>query len=448
MSCSRSQLLVSSTIAPAMRIKRTNRFSGRRTATVWHSMVAASCAFGLAIACTDPQGKTGAAGGWDPGSQSRIPTTVSLDSTELIVRDSLPLCPTCSIDTIPIVHFGSGRDPFLIERLPVAVTDSRGTIYAAPIDVTGQNVLVFNADGTQRGALGRQGDGPGEYRRVISIAVGPGDSIYVVHDGGRVSVFSPSGATVRSMQTTVYGMRDVAAYANGTMLIAGTSLSALGSGLPLHRLNSRGEQLRSFGSRAHQFPRDDHRLVALAPDGTAWAIEPRTFRLERTDTTGRIVQIIGAEIAQFGIPAMTDATVEAFLAVMRDAKSVGRVKDRTPEMVSRASKPKYSPIVPLITDLDVDSEGLIWTTIRLPADNWQDIPVEYAPGEEVRVSQSQLTSLQKTKVVVIDPVRFGVVMTANLPGYWRLGGFGRAIRMQSDASGIISGDVYRIRLRK
>lgn len=431
-----------------MRKKQMNQYGGGRTAPALRATVAASLAFGLAIACTDPQPKSTASAS-STVLGSGIPTTVGIDSIELIIRDSLPLCATCTIDTIPEVHFGSEGDAVLMERLPVVTTDSRGTIYAAPIDVSGHNVLVFNADGSQRGALGRQGDGPGEYRRVISIAIGPGDSIYVVHDGGRVSVFSPTGAPVRSMQTTVYGLRDIAAYANGTMLISGQSLSPIDSGMPLHRLTLRGEPIKSFGSRAHQFPRDDHRLVALAPDGTAWAIEPRTFRLERTDTTGRIVQTIGAQIAQFGTPALTQAAVEAFLVAVREATRAGKMKkDIAPERMSRAAKPKYSPIVPLITDLDVDSEGLIWATIRLPADNWQDFQVEYAPGEEVVVSQTQLTSMQKTKIVVIDPIKFGVVTTATFPGYWRLGGFGRALRMQFDASGIISGDVYQIRLRK
>lgn len=57
----------------------------------------------------------------------------------------------------------------------------------------------FDAAGAHVRTAGGEGDGPGEFRRIAALAVGPGDSA-LVWDGQarRVSVFGPDGAFVRS----------------------------------------------------------------------------------------------------------------------------------------------------------------------------------------------------------------------------------------------------------
>lgn len=72
------------------------------------------------------------------------------------------------------------------------VADSRGTMYVG--DDQALAVRMFDADGSYRGTLGREGDGPGEFRAVNGVALLPGDRV-IVQDTrrARAIVYAPDG---------------------------------------------------------------------------------------------------------------------------------------------------------------------------------------------------------------------------------------------------------------
>jgi hypothetical protein len=71
----------------------------------------------------------------------------------------------------------------------VAVADD-GRMYVA--DVKAHHVKVISPDGALQDTVGTRGEGPGEFRHPLKLALGRGDSLYVL-DGadGRVHVFTP-----------------------------------------------------------------------------------------------------------------------------------------------------------------------------------------------------------------------------------------------------------------
>lgn len=70
--------------------------------------------------------------------------------------------------------------------------DSEGRIYVA--DWLLPDVVVLGPDGRHVRSIGRRGSGPGEFQRVSSVQVLPGDSVLVFDRGlRRVTVFPPSG---------------------------------------------------------------------------------------------------------------------------------------------------------------------------------------------------------------------------------------------------------------
>lgn len=75
----------------------------------------------------------------------------------------------------------------------VAVARS-GSVYVAAYEGASPQIRKYDATGRFRGAIGRQGAGPGEYRTADGMAV-MGDSVLVVYDrrNGRVSLFDTSG---------------------------------------------------------------------------------------------------------------------------------------------------------------------------------------------------------------------------------------------------------------
>ncbi len=70
-----------------------------------------------------------------------------------------------------------------------AVTDSRGHVYIADLQTKG--VIVLNPDLSYECTIGREGEGPGDFKNVAALQVLPGDSLFVF-DGSldRVSIFA------------------------------------------------------------------------------------------------------------------------------------------------------------------------------------------------------------------------------------------------------------------
>ncbi|MGH7541537.1 MAG: 6-bladed beta-propeller, partial [Gemmatimonadota bacterium] len=88
---------------------------------------------------------------------------------------------------------------------------------------------VYAADGTYLSALGAEGEGPGEFRNLRSIDLGPGDTIYASDtENRRVSVFAPGGPTgwelARSFTLDAHAERRFPLYrgrfADGSLLVS------------------------------------------------------------------------------------------------------------------------------------------------------------------------------------------------------------------------------------
>ncbi len=91
-------------------------------------------------------------------------------------------------------------------------------------------LLMFNADGTPGGTLGRQGEGPGEYRFLQAVLVLPGDTVLAFEIVRRKAIrFAPDGTFLREADFPLLGDRPVAPIlrgrlADGTFVLSGESL--------------------------------------------------------------------------------------------------------------------------------------------------------------------------------------------------------------------------------
>ncbi len=75
-------------------------------------------------------------------------------------------------------------------RISDAAVDSRGRVYV--LDASQCTVFIYDADGAYLGRIGREGDGPGEFRSPEAVVTGAGDSLFVA-DRRSVSVFDADG---------------------------------------------------------------------------------------------------------------------------------------------------------------------------------------------------------------------------------------------------------------
>ncbi len=147
-------------------------------------MLAAATTLALAACGSDP-----------PHTGPRVEIDTIGDTT--IVRTLSGSVWAAGARLVPEVSIGEldGPDEYLFGRIGSLAVDGEGNIYV--FDTQASHVRVFNANGTYLATLGREGEGPGEFKRAEAIAVLPGGRLLVRDPGNmRVQVFDPeSGET-------------------------------------------------------------------------------------------------------------------------------------------------------------------------------------------------------------------------------------------------------------
>jgi 6-bladed beta-propeller len=142
---------------------------------------------------------------------------------------------------------GSTDDEQLLDPNTTLARDSRGRWFALAIGR--RAIVVFSPDGKYSRAIGRAGDGPGEFQRpIMRLLVAAGDSILAVEGGGRVTVLSPALSVAR---VTVLPLAPRAVdLASGDLLIVNGAIGTADRvGWPMHSITPAGAVVRSFGAQ-------------------------------------------------------------------------------------------------------------------------------------------------------------------------------------------------------
>ncbi|SHK48975.1 6-bladed beta-propeller [Rhodothermus profundi] len=99
----------------------------------------------------------------------------------------------------PIATLGEETDSVVFGWIEQVVVDRRDRIWVADRDAG--EIYVFTADGTWQHRWGGKGEGPGEFQGLLSLALGPGDSLYTWDwQAGRVQVFTFENGFVRAFR--------------------------------------------------------------------------------------------------------------------------------------------------------------------------------------------------------------------------------------------------------
>src|ERR1043166_3530322 len=284
-------------------------------------------------------------------------------------------------------RYGSRPGTELANPETIAV-DGAGTLYVA--DARPAAVKVFDSDGKLLRTLGREGGGPGEYRRPWIAARG---GLVVIHDPGqsRTTAYDTSGRYLRSWPTFCCHQNEVAIDRKGRIVIPAAlqSPDAMASGRPrraayvryavdgrvIDTLRIRGDTTERLwtvsrrgadgkvgrGMTSVVVPYTSHQLFTWHPDGgfvSGWSAEMRLFRSSNgKDST----PLVSAPMARQRIPALLwQAAVDS--AVAQLTTMVGPVAAR--EAVHPGDVPTDAPA---FTRLLVDEEGNVWARQLLPA---------------------------------------------------------------------------------
>lgn len=129
--------------------------------------------------------------------------------------------PGFTVDSTPL--FTIGEPEVQLYRVSVARFQSDGGVVIAN---TGSNeLLLFDARGGFRARAGGDGQGPGEFRRLSQLAIGPADSLIAYDERSRrISVFDPLGTLPRVFSLpaadTLGRVTDVGTLETGDIIVA------------------------------------------------------------------------------------------------------------------------------------------------------------------------------------------------------------------------------------
>lgn len=148
------------------------------------------------------------------------------------------------VEVLSVGSLDGPNDSF--DRIMDGALDSRGRLFVA--DDLSRSVKVFDSDGRFVQAVGRLGDGPGEFRSPWGVAVDQHDSLYVWDSVlGRISVFSPSLAFARSIRVSpAWIVTSLLVPLSGRLILAAF---AVGDHFPIKILDGTGRLLREAGPR-------------------------------------------------------------------------------------------------------------------------------------------------------------------------------------------------------
>jgi len=117
-----------------------------------------------------------------------------------------PDCEECRIELVHVVTLGDSTDSASVQPNAAGRECMVGKLSTGEYvlsGVAGGGFLnVYDSAGKPVRTIGRKGGGPGEFRFPLRVAVGSGDSLYVIDDGNaRIQVVSAAGEYARVFPT-------------------------------------------------------------------------------------------------------------------------------------------------------------------------------------------------------------------------------------------------------
>lgn len=301
-----------------------------------------------------------------------------------------PECGSCSISMVSMERIGGDessdswipffpRDAELIEGDRIALTF-----------LSGHPPVWHSWTDDRSGAIGRMGEGPGEYQWASVIKRLPGDSL-LIFDLLRATVTDPEGEYVRSLRLDVVAREAIILSWPDNVVVAADMTTPTHAGYSLHTLDLTGsvaERVRSFAENRPYFAnraKRYERIIAPSPRGGFVAAKAKAYEIVRYSDDGSV----------------TDSWI--------------RVADWAPTNApSILGGPQHAPTWRL-SGLHVDERDRLWVFTQVGRPDWRDVwratGVDELPdsGDVDGSLGPRIWDLMLTRVEVLDLDR-GVVV--------------------------------------
>lgn len=295
------------------------------------------------------------------------------------------LCPECQVEVEMMFELGGPGDTTNIVHTNFLPMDSKGRVYFQSVYFPG-SIVVFDRQGRHLHTIGRDGEGPGEFRSWAALFTSPGDSLYAFDSGlYRLSVFSPDFEFVRSARIEPpLRLQDGFFQSDGSLLISSVGRGPQTFGRPLHVVDPDGRIRRSFGEKEGMIggdvERDLSRRLAPAEGGGSWATHIYRYSIEHRGPGGELIEVLERHPGWGPNPDIEASTPQ-------DATG--------------------SPPSSVVADIQVDDAGRLWMLVWVADEDWKA-----AFGNEGE--RPARHDLRDTIIEVLDPTRRGVVARSRI----------------------------------
>lgn len=299
----------------------------------------------------------------------------------------------CAMELEAVASLGTSTLPFELSVRSRVVALSDGRLLVGPTFNPGQ-IAVFDADGHFQREIGRAGEGPGEYTRVVDLRVGPGDTIYVV-EPSQISVLNSQLEFVRRLVPQRFPVDRASPSGAGELVILATAMGSREAPERLHVLDASGAVTRSFATAPRPYVRDvddNERPGALAA----------------SPMTGGIWYAKQNEYA-----------VELFVDAARSLRLEREVRWFAPWGGYVPREGIAVPPRPMVSELGEDEQGHLIVILRRPDPSFEEKRMEAlrGPGEGLSLESFTYDDRFDTVVELLDPVEGVVIGRLESPLY-------------------------------
>jgi hypothetical protein len=150
-------------------------------------------------------------------------------------------------------------------------------------------VMMYDARDSVSHAIGRVGQGPGEYELAWGLER-KADSILIFDASGRVLVFDLQRRFVRQFRSELQAGFETIAMRHDTLLVSASMRDRERFGFPLHVVSPEGAYVRSFGAEDRSTSRiGEVFFLAKATDSSVWLARSHRYELEHWHIDGRLL---------------------------------------------------------------------------------------------------------------------------------------------------------------
>ena len=299
----------------------------------------------------------------------------------VVVVPDAPTCASCSLDISIIVELGDREGPGILGEQAYIGRSDDGDYYVSSSLGDGR-LLRFSPDGVFQDAIGRRGEGPGEYRLPVLMGGSTDDLTILDIRSFRVTTIHGGAIATTSLPFTA---GDYALLPDGRHVYSATLYDPDRIGHPLHIYDeTSGRVTRSFGDEGIRVDRSFRsyaalgRRVSVAVDGNIWAARRNRYRIDKWSSDG-----------------------DHILRIDRHAPWFRPWVD-WPGLVY-----EVRPLPELVGVRDW-GDDLLMVVVRVADDEWRQVRPQIEQGHEV-VPPTQLEELYDTVIEVLD-TRSGTVL--------------------------------------